>query len=45
MGGDIPNDDNALISMRDGNEIDSVETVVSKPLFDRISTADPESAV
>jgi len=44
-GSDIPEDDNARISMRNGNDIDSVETVVSKPLFDSISTADPEAAV
>jgi len=45
LGGNIPDDENARISMRDGNDIDSVETVVSKPLFDRLSTADPDAAV
>jgi hypothetical protein len=31
--------------MRDGNDIDSVETVVSKPVFDELSTADQDAAV
>jgi hypothetical protein len=44
-GGDIPNDANTVISMRDGNDIDSVETLVSEPLFNDISTAAPEDAV
>lgn len=44
-GGEIPNDKNTVISMRDGNDIDSVETLVSEPLFKDISTADPNSAV
>jgi hypothetical protein len=43
-GGDIPDDDNALVSMRDGNDPDSVETVMSKAKFDEVSTASPESA-
>lgn len=43
--GNIPDDNNARVSMRDGNDIDSVETVVSKPVFDDLSSADPEAAL
>jgi hypothetical protein len=45
VGGDIPDDENTLISMRDGNDPDSVETLVSKAKFDEVSTASPEDAV
>jgi len=44
-GGEIPNDANTVISMRNGNDIDSVETLVSEPVFNEISTASPEEAI
>ena len=43
-GGNIPDDENTLVSMRDGNDPDSVETIVSKAKFDEVSTASPEAA-
>jgi len=42
--GDIPDDQNVLVSMRDGNDPDSVETVVSKAKFDEVSRAPAEAA-
>jgi len=43
--GDIPDDLNTVVVRRDGNDIDSVETPVSKEVFDEESTASPEAAV
>ena len=41
--GDIPDDLNVVVGRRDGNDIDSVETPVSKALFDEDSIASPDS--
>jgi hypothetical protein len=38
-------DENTVVSMRDGNDPDSVETVMSKGKFDEVSTASPEASV
>jgi len=43
-GGDM-SDENTVVSMRDGNDPDSVETVMSKGKFDEVSTASPEASV
>jgi len=45
LGGTIPDDENTLVSMRDGNDPDSVETVMSKAKFDQASTASPDAAI
>jgi len=44
-GGDIPDDLNTIVDYRDGNDIDSVTTPISKEVFDNNSTASPEVAV
>ena len=43
--GNIPNDDATVIVRRNGNDIDSVETPVSEPVFEEMSTAAPEKSV
>lgn len=43
-GGELPNDMNTIVDYRDGNDIDSVSTPVSREMFETVSTASPESA-
>jgi hypothetical protein len=43
--GNIPNDDATVIVRRNGNDIDSVETPVSEPVFEQMSTAAPDKSL
>ena len=45
QGGEIPDDLNTIVDYRDGNDIDSVATPMSKEVFDETSTAAPETAI